>query len=80
MKKSLILTLVALFAIGILAIGCAKEETNIIDTAADTVLSETTATYATDTVMDTTMTDTTMTDTTMTDTTVPAATTTTPAQ
>ncbi len=88
MKKSLVLTLCTLLAVGVVAIGCAKEETThsstdtVImtdtDPMTDTMMTDTTMTGMTDTTMtDTTMTDTMMTDTTMTDTTMTGTTATT---
>jgi hypothetical protein len=67
MKKSLVITLAALFVVSMLAVGCKKEEattdtaaTDTSMTAADTMASDTMAsdTMATDTTMTTTGTDT----------------------
>jgi hypothetical protein len=72
MKKSLILMLVALFAVSILAVGCQRESVEYTDTAATEMSTDTTfdTGFATDTATDTylTGTDVTGTDTVMTET------------
>jgi hypothetical protein len=61
MKKSLVITLVALFVVSMLAVGCKKEETTT-DTAATDTSMTTSETMATETVAtDTAATDTTVT-------------------
>jgi hypothetical protein len=72
MKKSLVITLLALFVVSMFAFACKKEEATTDTAATDTAMSatETTATVVTDTTMTSATTETTMTST---DTTMPQA-------